>query len=99
MCPVPTPSDTSCHAVRARIAHDTQRVLDSRALAFHAHCISVQAGFRFLFAAVNQGLWNADAHQLRPLDAQEGFEALAFASMLTRPLDGAQVRTLGTSGS
>jgi hypothetical protein len=35
-----------------------------------------------------QALRNPDAHELfRPLDAEEGFEALAFASMLMRRLD------------
>jgi uncharacterized protein (TIGR02391 family) len=51
---------------------------------------NIQAGFRFLFAGAVQGLRNPDAHeQFRPLDPEEGFEALAFASMLMRRLDGA----------
>lgn len=53
---------------------------------------NIQSGFRFLFAGAAQGLRNPDAHeQFRPLDAEEGFEALAFASMLMRRLDQATV--------
>jgi uncharacterized protein (TIGR02391 family) len=53
---------------------------------------NIQAGFRFLFTGAVQGLRNPDAHeQFRPLDPEEGFEALAFASMLMRRLDGASV--------
>jgi uncharacterized protein (TIGR02391 family) len=53
---------------------------------------NIQAGFRFLFTGAVQGLRNPDAHeQFRPLDPEEGFEALAFASMLMRRLDGASI--------
>jgi uncharacterized protein (TIGR02391 family) len=52
---------------------------------------NIQEGFRFLFAGAVQGLRNPDAHeQFRPLDAEEGFEALAFASLLMRRLDSAK---------
>ncbi len=48
----------------------------------------IQTGYRFMFAGAVQALRNPDAHELfRPLDAEEGFEVLAFASMLLRRLD------------
>ena len=54
---------------------------------------NIQSGFRFLFMGATQGLRNPDAHeQFRPLDNEEGFEALAFASLLMRRLDEAKVK-------
>ncbi|MDA8311945.1 MAG: TIGR02391 family protein [Actinomycetota bacterium] len=61
---------------------------------------NIQSGFRFLFAGAVQGLRNPDAHeQFRPLDHEEGFEALAFASMLMRRLETAQVLVKNSSAS
>ena len=55
---------------------------------------NVQSGFRFLFMGAAQGIRNPEAHeQFRPLDDEEGFEALAFASLLMRRLDEAKVKT------
>jgi uncharacterized protein (TIGR02391 family) len=52
----------------------------------------VQAGLRFLFMGAVQAIRNPDAHEaFRPLDQEEGMEALAFASMLMRRLDEATV--------
>jgi uncharacterized protein (TIGR02391 family) len=54
---------------------------------------NVQAGFRFLFMGAVRGIRNPDAHeQFKALDAEEGLETLAFASMLMRRLDGVQRR-------
>ena len=54
---------------------------------------SIQAGFRFLFMGAVRGIRNPDAHELfKALDAEEALETLAFASMLMRRLDAAQVR-------
>ncbi len=53
----------------------------------------IQSGFRFLFMGATQGIRNPDAHeQFKPLDDEEGFEALAFASLLMRRLDEANVK-------
>jgi len=58
---------------------------------------NIQSGFRFLFMGAGQGIRNSDAHeQFTPLDAEEGLEYLAFASMLMRRLDEAEVKR--TSG-
>jgi uncharacterized protein (TIGR02391 family) len=55
---------------------------------------SIQAGFRFLFMGAVRGIRNPDAHELfKALDAEEALETLAFASMLMRRLDAAEVRT------
>lgn len=55
---------------------------------------NVQAGFRFLYMGAVRGIRNPDAHELfKALDAEEALETLAFASMLMRRLDAAQVRT------
>lgn len=49
---------------------------------------NIQAGFRFMFMGAVRGIRNPDAHELfNPLDAEEAFETLAFASMLMRRLD------------
>ena len=54
----------------------------------------IQQGLYFLFKGAVQGIRNPDAHeQFRPLDEEEGLEELAFASMLMRRLDGAEVVT------
>ncbi len=51
---------------------------------------NVQAGFRLLFMGAVRGIRNPDAHeQFQPLNAEEGFEELGFASMLMRRLDNA----------
>lgn len=53
---------------------------------------NIQAGFRFLFMGAAQGIRNPNAHeQFRDLSAEEGLEALAFASLLMRRLDEATV--------
>ena len=50
-------------------------------------------GYLFAFKGATQGIRNPDAHeQFRPLDEEEGFEKLAFASMLMRRLDQAKLR-------
>ena len=52
----------------------------------------VQQGLHFLFKGAVQGIRNPDAHeQFKPLDEEEGLEALTFASMLMRRLDRAVV--------
>jgi uncharacterized protein (TIGR02391 family) len=52
---------------------------------------NIQAGFRLLFMGAVRGIRNPDAHELfEALDAEEGLETLAFASMLMRRLDEAQ---------
>jgi uncharacterized protein (TIGR02391 family) len=54
---------------------------------------NIQAGFRFLFMGAVRGIRNPDAHELfKALDAEEALETLAFASLLMRRLDEAQVR-------
>ena len=54
---------------------------------------SIQAGNRFVFMGVVQGIRNPDAHeQFKPVDEQEGFEKLGLASMLMRRLDEATLR-------
>jgi hypothetical protein len=46
----------------------------------------------FLFRGAVQGIRNPEAHeQFKPLDEEEGLEELAFASMLMRRLDNAQL--------
>lgn len=53
---------------------------------------NIQSGFRFLFMGAAQGIRNPDAHeQFKQLDDEEGFEALAFASLLMRRLDEAHL--------
>lgn len=53
---------------------------------------NIQQGLHFLFLGAVQGIRNPDAHeQFKPLDDEEGLEVLAFASMLMRRLDHAQV--------
>jgi len=48
----------------------------------------IQQGFYFMFKGATQGIRNPNAHeQFKPLDDEEGFETLAFASMLMRRLD------------
>ncbi len=55
---------------------------------------NIQEGFRFLFMGAVQGLRNPDAHeQFMPLDESEALEKLAFASMLMRRLDEAELAT------
>jgi len=55
---------------------------------------NIQAGFRLLFMGSVRGIRNPDAHELfKALDAEEALETLAFASMLMRRLDHAQVMT------
>lgn len=52
----------------------------------------IQAGLRFMFMGAVQAIRNPDAHEaFKPLDQEEGMEALAFASMLMRRLDDAQL--------
>ncbi len=52
----------------------------------------VQQGLHFLFRGAVQGIRNPEAHeQFKPLDEEEGLEELAFASMLMRRLDNAQL--------
>jgi uncharacterized protein (TIGR02391 family) len=52
----------------------------------------VQQGYYFTFKGATLGIRNPDAHeQFRPLDEEEGFEKLAFASMLMRRLDEAKI--------
>lgn len=54
----------------------------------------IQQGLHFMFKGAVQGIRNPDAHeQFKPLDEEEGLEELAFASMLMRRLDGAEVTT------
>jgi uncharacterized protein (TIGR02391 family) len=54
----------------------------------------IQAGYRFLFMGAAQGIRNPDAHErFEALDAEEALETLAFASMLMRRLDDAQIQT------
>jgi uncharacterized protein (TIGR02391 family) len=54
----------------------------------------IQQGLHFPFKGALQGIRNPDAHeQFKPLDEEEGLEKLAFASMLMRRLDGADVTT------
>ena len=54
---------------------------------------NIQTGFRFMFMGAVQGIRNPDAHeQFKALDAEEALETLAFASMLMRRLDEADVR-------
>jgi len=51
---------------------------------------NIQAGFRFMFMGAVRGIRNPDAHdQFRPLNDEEAFEELSFASMLMRRLDAA----------
>ena len=57
---------------------------------------NVQAGFRLLFMGAVRGIRNPEAHELfKALDAEEALETLAFASMLMRRLDEAQVNNDG----
>ncbi|HEY2141082.1 MAG TPA: TIGR02391 family protein [Solirubrobacteraceae bacterium] len=57
---------------------------------------NIQVGFRLLFSGAVRGIRNPDAHELfKALDAEEALETLAFASMLMRRLDAAQVRVAG----
>lgn len=52
----------------------------------------IQAGLRFLFMGAVQAIRNPDAHEaFKSLDQEEGMEALAFASMLMRRLDQAEL--------
>jgi uncharacterized protein (TIGR02391 family) len=61
---------------------------------------NIQAGFRFLFMGAVRGIRNPDAHELfKALDAEEALETLAFASMLMRRLDEAQLRREDDAGS
>jgi uncharacterized protein (TIGR02391 family) len=54
---------------------------------------NIQAGFRLLFMGAVRGIRNPDAHELfKALDAEEALETLAFASLLMRRLDEAQLR-------
>jgi uncharacterized protein (TIGR02391 family) len=51
---------------------------------------NIQAGVRFMFMGAVRGIRNPDAHQLfKALDAEEGLETLAFASLLMRRLNDA----------
>jgi len=53
----------------------------------------IQQGLHFMFKGAVQGIRNPDAHeQFQLLDEQEGLEELAFASMLMRKLDAADIR-------
>jgi uncharacterized protein (TIGR02391 family) len=53
----------------------------------------IQQGLYFLFKGAVQGIRNPDAHEkFKPLDEEEGLEYLAFASMLMRRLDGANLK-------
>jgi uncharacterized protein (TIGR02391 family) len=53
---------------------------------------NIQAGFRFMFMGAVRGIRNPDAHEkFRPLNDEEAFEELSFASMLMRRLDDAVV--------
>ena len=55
---------------------------------------NIQAGFRFMFMGAVRGIRNPNAHeQFRPLNDEEAFEQLSFASMLMRRLDAAVVHT------
>jgi len=57
---------------------------------------NVQAGFRLLFMGAVRGIRNPEAHELfKALDPEEALENLAFASMLMRRLDEAQVNNGG----
>jgi uncharacterized protein (TIGR02391 family) len=52
----------------------------------------IQRGMRFLFMGAATAIRNPDAHeQFKALQPEEGFEEVAFASMLMRRLDEAQV--------
>jgi uncharacterized protein (TIGR02391 family) len=52
----------------------------------------IQRGMRFLFMGAATAIRNPDAHeQFKALGPEEGFEDLAFASMLMRRLDHAEV--------
>ena len=52
----------------------------------------IQRGMRFLFMGAATAIRNPDAHeQFKALGPEEGFEELAFASMLMRRLDTAKV--------
>lgn len=52
----------------------------------------IQRGMRFLFMGAAAAIRNPDAHeQFKALEPEEGFEELAFASMLMRRLDSAVV--------
>jgi uncharacterized protein (TIGR02391 family) len=53
---------------------------------------NIQAGYRLMFMGAVRGIRNPDAHELfKPLDAEDAVEKLAFASMLMRRLDEAQL--------
>jgi uncharacterized protein (TIGR02391 family) len=53
---------------------------------------NIQAGYRFMFMGAVQGIRNPDAHeQFKALDDEEALETLAFASVLMRRLDEADV--------
>lgn len=53
----------------------------------------IQAGVRFMFMGAVRGIRNPDAHELfTALDDEEALETLAFASMLMRRLDEADVQ-------
>lgn len=54
---------------------------------------NIQAGFKLLFMGAVQGIRNPDAHELfKALDSEQALETLAFASMLMRRLDNAQIQ-------
>lgn len=54
---------------------------------------NIQTGFRFMLMGAVQGIRNPDAHeQFKALDAEDALETLAFASMLMRRLDEADLR-------
>ncbi len=56
---------------------------------------NIQTGFRFMFMGAVRGIRNPDAHELfKPTTEAEGFEELAFASMLMRRLDDAESRPI-----
>ena len=53
---------------------------------------NIQTGFHFLFMGAVRGIRNPNAHaQFEPLGREEGSEELAFASMLMRRLDNAEL--------
>jgi uncharacterized protein (TIGR02391 family) len=54
---------------------------------------NIQTGFRFMFMGAVRGIRNPDAHELfKPITDAEGFEELAFSSMLMRRLDDVEAR-------
>jgi uncharacterized protein (TIGR02391 family) len=56
---------------------------------------NIQAGYRFIFMGAARAIRNPDAHeQFKTLGTEEALETLAFASLLMRRLDDANIRTI-----